>query len=278
MRLRPAAWLEILRPHNMLAASLGSLAGFVAAGGSDWRGIGWVAVLTALATGAGNVVNDYHDVGVDRLNKPSRPLPSGRLSMRAAAVLYLVCSLVIVGLALLLAPAGVARLVVGWQVALFAYARWCKRWLVVGNLLVAAVSSSAFLAGAMVGGNASAGWVPGLIGFSFVICREVVKGGEDLEGDRATGVRTLAVRLGRARAGSVAAALMLGLACLLPVPALAGIYDLGYFLLMTLFVTPTLVAGALGVANSDDVAAFTRTSRALKLAMFAGIAAIAAGA
>jgi geranylgeranylglycerol-phosphate geranylgeranyltransferase len=217
-------------------------------------------------------------VAIDRVNKPSRPLPSDRMSPGAARVLYLACSIAVTAGAVLLTPVRVAALVMAWQAALFVYARWCKRWLVVGNLVVAAVASSAFLAGALVAGDARAAAVPAGIAFAFVVCREIVKGGEDLEGDRASGVRTVAVTLGRPRAGGVAALLMLAVATLLPLPALAGHYALPYFLLMGGFVTPTLVAGAVAVAGAHDRRAFGRTSRALKLAMFVGIAAIAAGA
>jgi geranylgeranylglycerol-phosphate geranylgeranyltransferase len=277
MRLRPPVLLEILRPHNMLAAALGALAGYFAAGGRAWEGVVATAVLTALATGAGNVINDCFDLAIDRVNKPARPLPSGRVSVRAAFRLYAVLSAVIAPAAILLLPGAVAALVLAWQAALFVYARWCKRWFIAGNVLVAAISSSAFLAGAMTAGEASAGWVPAGIAFAFVMCREIVKGGEDVEGDRASGVRTLAVRAGTARAGHAAAALMLALAVLLPLPALAGFYRAAYLALMGGVVVPTLVLGALAVAGATERRVYARTSRALKLAMFVGIAAIAAG-
>lgn len=278
MRTGPAVFLEILRPHNMLAAALGVVAGFAAAGGRAWGDVWTVAALTALATGAGNVVNDCFDVGIDRVNKPSRPLPSGRLSLRAAAVLYACLSVLVVVGAPALVPVRVAVLVLSWQVALFAYARWAKRWLVAGNLLVAAIAASAFVAGAMAAGHPGAAVIPAAIAFAFVVCREVVKGGEDLEGDRASGVRTIAVLVGRARAGRAAAVLMLVVAMLLPAPAVAGRFGFGYFLLMGGIVVPVLVAGAIAVAGAEDRKPFARTSRALKLAMFAGIAAIALGA
>src|SRR5204862_30227 len=84
------------------------------------------------------------DLEVDRINKPRRPLPSGRLSVRAAIAWYLVLSVVATTAATVLVPPHVGALVIAWQVALAFYARWCKRWLVVGNLVVAAISSSAF--------------------------------------------------------------------------------------------------------------------------------------
>jgi geranylgeranylglycerol-phosphate geranylgeranyltransferase len=111
-----------------------------------------------------------------------------------------------------------------------------------------------------------------------VLCREIVKGAEDVDGDRSGGVRTLAVVLGERRAGSIAATLMLVLAVLIPLPALTEHYRAGYFFAMELFVVPVLLLSAMRVAGSESRDDFTATSRSLKLGMFVGIAAIALGA
>jgi geranylgeranylglycerol-phosphate geranylgeranyltransferase len=130
----------------------------------------------------------------------------------------------------------------------------------------------------MAAGNAPAALVPAAIAFAFVLCREIVKGGEDLEGDMACGVRTIAVTAGRPLAGRTAAVLMLALAVLIPIPVLTLHYRVGYFVLMEGVVVPALLFGATRVADATDRSVFGRTSRALKLAMFVGIVAIAAGA
>lgn len=278
MRPRVPAFISILRPHNMLASALAVWAGYRAARGAEPNGIVSAALLTALVTGAGNVLNDYFDLRVDRINKPNRPLPSGRMTPRAALACYLAIVLVATAGALTLVPRNVAFLVIAWQIALALYARWCKRWLLAGNLLVASISCSAFFAGAMVAGHSGAAWIPAAIAFSFVMCREIVKGAEDLEGDRTGGVRTLAVVIGPARAGTVAALCMLVLAALLALPALAANYRTGYLYLMELFVAPVLLAGSMRVAGSAERRDFAFTSRALKLGMFVGIVAIAIGA
>ena len=70
---------------------------------------------------------------------------------------------------------------------------------------------------------------------------------------------------------------MLVLAALLPLPALAGAYNARYFLVMETLVVPVLVGGAVAVARRPERRTFGRVSRALKLAMFAGIVAIALG-
>jgi geranylgeranylglycerol-phosphate geranylgeranyltransferase len=277
MLTRVLAHLEIIRPHNMLAAALGVAAGYYVAGGSDARAVLPVAMLAALATGAGNVINDIFDFEIDRVNKPRRPLPSGRMSRRSAVVWYALLSAVTVAGGVMLGNLRLTGIVLLWQVFLFLYASVFKRHWVGGNLTVAAVSASAFLAGAVAAGDARAAMVPMAIAFAFVVCRELIKGGEDLEGDRAAGVRTLAVVAGRTRAARVAGGAMLALAALIPAPAVAGLYGIRYFVIMEVLVVPVLVVGAVTAARAPERAVFAKISRALKLAMFAGIAAIAAG-
>lgn len=276
--MRATAFVSILRPHNMLASALAVVAGAHIAGGIRADGLVTAAVLAALVTGAGNILNDCFDAHVDLVNKPHRPLPSGRITRGAALAWYGVLSVAATAGASFLLPRAPGLLIMAWEVALALYAGWCKRWLFAGNLLVAAISCSAFFAGAMLAHDARAAVIPAAIAFVFVLCREIVKGAEDVEGDRGGGVRTLAVVWGAGRAGTVAATLMLLLAVLIPLPALAAHYRAGYFLAMELFVVPVLLAGAMRVSGSNDRGAFALTSRMLKLGMFVGIAAIALGA
>ncbi len=90
-------------------------------------------------------------------------------------------------------------------------------------------------------------------------------------------MRTVAVTLGRDSAARIAAASMLALAAWIPAPAVAGVYGPLYLLVMALLVEPSLILGALAIVRSPRKATFARVSRALKLSMFAGIAAIVLG-
>lgn len=267
--------VEILRPHNMLAAGLCVAAGYGVAGGREAGPAVAGAVAAAAATGAGNIINDYFDLGIDRVNKPRRPLPSGRLSPRLALGLYALLSIALLVYAFAALPAPVAALVAGWQVTLYLYAASLKRVFVAGNLLVAAITSSAFIAGGMLAGDVAASVLPFAIGFFFVLSRELVKGAEDVAGDRAAGVRTLAVVAGIDRAALTAAVLMLALAILIPVPAVAGYYGPAYFWTMAVLVLPGLVGGAWLVLERRGRATFNRVSWILKAGMFFGILAIA---
>lgn len=274
---RLLATLEIARPHNMLAAGLCVAAGYRVAGGGDAVAALAAMAVAALATGAGNVINDYFDVDIDRVNKPRRPLPSGRLSPRVALALYVVFSVAVLVAAFALLPRAVAALVLVWQVTLFAYAWAMKRVFIVGNLLVAAITSSAFVAGGLLAGRPGEAVVPFLIAFFFVLSRELVKGAEDIRGDAGAGVATLAVRLGVERTVFVAAAMMLTLAVAIPLPSLVGYYGWQYFWTMALLVVPGLLAGSYMILARGERRVFNRVSWILKAGMFFGILAIAMG-
>jgi geranylgeranylglycerol-phosphate geranylgeranyltransferase len=277
MFARVLSYLEILRPHNMLAAAFAVFTGYHAAGGRGVDGVVWLAVSCALATGAGNVANDVFDADIDRVNKPRRPIPSGRLARRGALAWYAIVSLAVVVCAWWKLPLALVAVVLGWQASLFLYARWLKRVWPAGNLAVAAISASALLGGAMAAGWPARSMLPMAIAFAFVLCRELVKGAEDVEGDGAAGARTLAVVAGRRQAARVASFAMMLVAIALPLPSVVGVYRPAYAWIMLGLVVPALVAGAVTATTALEPRGFARVSRLLKLAMFAGLAAIVAG-
>lgn len=79
--------LQLIRLPNVTAAGADGLAGYVLVGGALGEPARWLPlVLTSMSLyAAGMALNDWYDVEVDRLERPGRPLPSGRVSMRTAA-------------------------------------------------------------------------------------------------------------------------------------------------------------------------------------------------
>ncbi len=269
--------IEISRPHNMLVAAFSVAAGYFISGGRVAVDVWPAAVITALVTGAGNIINDYHDIRIDRVNKPRRPLPSGRLSVKHAVVMYVAGTVGITVWALTVLPRRVAWLVLLWQLFLFVYARWAKRLFVVGNLLVALIASSAFIAGGLLAGNVLSSIVPFVIAFVFVVSRELVKGAEDVEGDRLSGVDTAATVLGLHRTVLWASALMLTLAAAIPLPTLASFYGRSYLLVMEVAVVPGLIAASYLILKRPEKQTFGRVSWLLKIEMFFGVLAVGLG-
>jgi 4-hydroxybenzoate polyprenyltransferase len=84
------AWLRLLRIPNHATAAADVLAGFLIA--SRARDVGpppaafWWALGAGLAFyAAGMVLNDVFDVGLDRHERPERPLPAGTIAVGTAA-------------------------------------------------------------------------------------------------------------------------------------------------------------------------------------------------
>jgi 4-hydroxybenzoate polyprenyltransferase len=85
------AWLRLVRLPNLATAAADSLAGFLVVSGPtplDWPPLACgLAVLASLALyAAGMVLNDVYDLELDRIERPERPLPSGAIDPRHAAL------------------------------------------------------------------------------------------------------------------------------------------------------------------------------------------------
>jgi geranylgeranylglycerol-phosphate geranylgeranyltransferase len=211
------ASLELTRPTNAAVGALGAaVGGYV--GGSLGAPVGIAAVATAFGTGAGNAVNDYYDADIDAVNRPDRPVPSGRISRRGAA--YVSAALFVAALVLtvgFLPPVAVGIGVVN-LVVLVVYSSHLKRVPLVGNVAVAYLAGSAFL----FGGAAARGVWYTVVLFALAalvnLGREVVKDVEDVEGDAAEGARTLPVVWGERRALALATGSVAGAVALSPAP------------------------------------------------------------
>jgi geranylgeranylglycerol-phosphate geranylgeranyltransferase len=262
---------EITRPHNLLVAAPTILVGWTAAAGRAPDAALLFAILAGtVVAAAGNVINDYFDADIDRINKPRRPIPSGRLTRRHAWRYYWLLNALAIALAV---PAGGRTLiaVAVWTFCLFVYSAVLKTRLLLGNLMVSAVSSSGFVLGAWLGGEPRAGVVPASLAFLFIMGREIVKDVEDLPGDRACGASTLARTLGARRALVVALGFFVLFAALAPWPYQMQIYDRSYLLTYGLGVIPLLFVAVWLMLRDSSPGNLLRVSWILKLDMLLGV-------
>ena len=107
-------YVELSRPFTLVAPALGFASGAATAYGAapreTWQlhlllypviGLTMAAVLNA----ASNALNQIYDLEIDRVNKPKRPLPSGRLSIHDAWIFTWVMYAIALVLAWFVAPA-----------------------------------------------------------------------------------------------------------------------------------------------------------------------------
>jgi len=112
---RARVLLEFSRPFTLVAPALGFASGAATAAGAAPREP-WNAdlllypfiglVMAAVLNAASNALNQIYDLEIDRINKPKRPLPSGRLSSREAWTFTLATYVVALALAWFVEPAG----------------------------------------------------------------------------------------------------------------------------------------------------------------------------
>ncbi len=223
-------YLQIIRPLNVGLTFLTVIvAGYLLDSAPPMLRLISAALSAALIAGFGNAVNDAFDIEIDRMNRPSRPLPSGMLTVRQA----LTYSSVLAGIGLVLSWAAsrvcfVAAL--GIVLLLFFYAIVGKRIILVGNLTVAAISGATFLYPSLIESVARLAdqvyvILGAVLGFAFHLAREILKDAEDLAGDNARGVKTLAGLTGRNGVRSVTSGLMV--VVLLLVVSVPKLPDLG---------------------------------------------------
>ena len=199
--------LEILRPFNCIMAGFAAIIGILIAKGFAVETAVLIFLAVFLITGAGNVVNDYYDREIDAVNRPKRPIPSGRISPKSA----LNYSLVLFAAGCLLASLvnQLCLLVAAFNsVILFFYARNLKTTPLAGNLCVAYLTGSTFLFGGATAGQVGllANKVPFLLSFLATMSREIAKDIEDVEGDRLGGAKTLPILAGEKLSAALAAA------------------------------------------------------------------------
>jgi 4-hydroxybenzoate polyprenyltransferase len=91
MRFKP--WFQLVRLPNVFTAAADPLAGWLLGGGTFHMPQRWLPLLGAsmMIYAGGIALNDVMDYAVDRVERPQRPLPSGRVWRRGASILAVAC-------------------------------------------------------------------------------------------------------------------------------------------------------------------------------------------
>jgi geranylgeranylglycerol-phosphate geranylgeranyltransferase len=271
-RHRFEGYAALVRPSQAALVAIGTGLGWRLAG-AEMPAAGFVLVMlsnTLLFAGS-MAINDWRDLAADRINKPRRPLPSGRLS-RDAALAFAVVLLV-----LAIAPAWAADARLGLGAVLVgatsvAYSLWLKRVPALGNLIVAAVSAYPLWCWLVIT-DAQARPLLVLVAACIVfrLGAEIAKTAEDVAGDRAMGIATLATLRGPRWANRVGTTLMLiGLLACWPVASDATPAYTGILLLSTLLSGGSCALAFLTSLGSRG-ALFVTVGRAIMTLMIAAV-------
>ncbi len=291
-------YITLIRPVNAFMSVVAVLIGGLLVAGknpallSDPYPLVLALIAVFLITGAGNAINDYIDVESDKVNKPKRPIPSGRVSRRSALVLSIVLFVVGIILTLFVNWACILIAVIN-SILLVVYSYSLQDRILLGNIVIGYLVGSTFLFGGAALGNLL---LPGLLmllaGLS-TISREIVKDLEDIEGDRKSFLKKLAsgvkMRLSRfvgkketglvlkkGRAKTAAGIFMILAIIISPLPYVLGVLGFTYIVILV----PTdlvFLSSIILLAKGRGKKRFSRVSKIIKIGMFLALVAFIFG-
>lgn len=283
------AYLELMRAGNCVMAAFAALVGVLIAYNilssslslmpiyelSSLIDLSLIFFVVFFITGAGNGLNDYFDIDIDKINKPSRPIPSDKISLKNALYYSLILFVLGIVLAFLVNDlCGIIALLN--SIILILYARSLKRTPFFGNASVGYLTGSTFLFGGAVFGMSGlqALLVLFLLATLATIAREIVKDVEDIDGDKKDGARTLPILVGARKASYLAA--IFGLIAIIasPVPYMQSILNEKYLFVVAIADIFLLVA-IYQILGKNDAA---RSSKLFKFAMLFALISFIVGA
>jgi geranylgeranylglycerol-phosphate geranylgeranyltransferase len=240
--------VQLMRPINCAMMGFAVFVGAVLANPQfsnfDWSGILYGFLTGFMLTAASMTINDYYDRAIDAINEPARPIPSGSVSTREALAFVFVLSAVGFVFAYVTSVLCLVVAVISWVVVV-TYVTVGKRSGLPGNFLVSTCVAIPFIYGSITIVNQVQLSVLlfALMAFLSNTGREITKGIVDVKGDKAQGMKTLAVRYGEKNA-AVAASLFYVLAVsLTPVPWILSLVSF-WFIPLVLVTDIGLVASS----------------------------------
>jgi len=249
---RIRALVDFARPFTLIAPALGFASAAATAIGAQPRETwSWAlvvppvigAIMAAVLNVASNGLNQIYDFEIDRINKPKRPLPSGRLSIGEAWLITLASFAAAFVLAWNVAPGG--RHECFWMVVAAAVITTLysvpplrtKRLGIWANVTIAVPRGVLLKVAGWSSVKTAAGlepWFLGAIFGLFLLGATTTKDFADMDGDRRGGCRTLPIQFGVTRAAWMISPSFVLPFLMIPAGAWAGILTGNFWLLQAL--------------------------------------------
>jgi len=208
--MNPRGLFDLVRPGNCVMIGFAVIVGaFVSKPSSiPWLQLGLGFFTGLLLCAYSMSVNDIYDLEVDRVNRPDRPIPDGRISVRQASAFSLVMLVAGVACAFLSFIPLAIVIALGYAFLSWLYNARAKRTGLPGNLIVASSLAIPFIYGGAVSGGSIGGsllLMMALTAFFSGVGREVVKSMADVDGDAKREVNSVARTRGLGFASAVGA-------------------------------------------------------------------------
>jgi 4-hydroxybenzoate polyprenyltransferase len=249
------SWLQLVRWHVVVPGVIYTYLGAYLASGSCFfnAAVGRAATVVAFVIAFGNVINDCIDAPADTIALRQRPIPCGKMSLRAGWTTMILLGAGAVLLSVHARPQ--QQFVVFLNLLLSAmYSIRLKGVLYIGHASVGLLCGSILIYGSMASGQVTrAAVAAGFIAFLHIFASELLSAVRDEDRDRASGVTTTVTRIGRTKSIRLFSALSIIAAIVAVWPWAAGFASSNYLaVLIPLTILPTLwIAFTLSFVSDD---------------------------
>lgn len=271
------SYVIIIRPLNVLLGMLAIFLGaFLTGTTAPLPNVILACLSGGLIMAGGNIINDYFDVEIDRINKPFRPLPAGQMArstaLKFSTILFtfgIFLSIFVQIFSFLIASLTAFALVI--------YSARLKRTVLFGNVVVSLLSALAFVYGALAVDLVERSWIPASFAFLFHLGREIIKDVEDRAADSQARAQTLPIRFGERSALLMATMVFFILIAFTFFPYIFNIYGEGYFWTVLLGVDLVIALTLAVMWSNPEPNMLRRVSAVLKADIFVGLLALYLG-
>lgn len=187
------AYLSLVRPPNITTALADVLAGYGVAGLGNATALPWLLAATACLYGGGVALNDFFDRRLDKIERPERAIPSGRVPAPIAGAIGSL--LLVLGVASASrASATAAAIALAIACLAVIYDAWSKHGRVIGPVSIASCRALNLLLGmAAVPVMMASSWPIAALPFAYIVAVTALSRGEVHGGSRAVATFSLSL-------------------------------------------------------------------------------------
>jgi len=223
------------------------------------------------------ILNDYFDIEIDKINMPTRPLPSGIIKPSEVILLSLINTIIGLIAAFFIGYIALIVAIIFWIIG-FLYNWKFKRTGLPGNLMVSSSVAITFIFGGIAVGNPfnMIVWCFSLIAFFIDLGEEIAADAMDMVGDQKINSKSIAISRGKDSALKIAG-IMFGIVVFTSfIPVIFHWLGMVY-LVMILFMDAIIVFSTFKLLNSQSIDEGRKYTRLIYLGATVGLVAFIVG-
>ena len=235
--------LTLIRPINSIMIGFAVLVGIIITNPSlvfsEFSFVGFL--IGFFISSYSMVINDIYDIDIDKINRPDRPLPSGRVTLNEAKLFSVFLLFIGISLSIISIIRYDSSILIFFITIFFSFISWLysynlKKRGLIGNFIVAISMTIPFIFGGIIINGFTNVLLLSFSTIAFLsgLGREIVKTICDVKGDKSKHVNTISITLGVSNAAKLGGFLILCAVLVSIIPFVLGSVDPIYFIFLIL--------------------------------------------